>query len=55
MKGRLRTVFETRDTETSRKLARGIADEYAENAPKAVETQERGFDDATAVLALPEY
>lgn len=55
MKGRLRTVFEANNTETSRKLAREIADEYADKAPKAVETLERGFDDATAVLALPEY
>lgn len=28
---------------------------WPEKAPKAVETLERGFDDATAVLALPEY
>ena len=39
----------------SRKLARDIADEFIEKAPKEVETLESGFDDATAVLALPEY
>lgn len=55
IKGRLRTVFEASDIETSRKLARDIADEFIEKAPKAVETLESGFDDATAVLALPEY
>ena len=55
IKGRLRTVFEASDIETSRKLARDIADEFIEKAPKAVETLESGFDDTTAILALPEY
>jgi transposase-like protein len=50
---RLRAIFEAPDAETARLLlARFVAD-YHETAPSAVATLERGFDDATAVLALP--
>lgn len=50
---RLRALFEAPDVETARLLlARFVAD-YHETAPTAVATLERGFDDATAVLALP--
>jgi len=55
LKPRLRTVFEASDTNTARKLMNDIANEFAEKAPRAVETLEQGFDDAVAVLDLPEY
>lgn len=50
---RVRAIFEAPDEDTARLLlARFVAD-YAETAPAAVATLERGFDDATAILALP--
>ena len=50
---RVRAIFEAPDMETARLLlARFVAD-YAASAPAAVATLERGFDDATAILALP--
>lgn len=54
LKARLRTVFEASDTETARQLARGIHEEYAEKAGRAVETLDHGLEDAVAILALPE-
>ena len=50
---RLRAIFEAPDEATARLLlARFVAD-YSQTAPNAVATVERGFDDATAILALP--
>jgi transposase-like protein len=50
---RVRAIFEAPDLETARTLlARAVAD-YEHVAPTAIATLERGFDDATAVLALP--
>jgi transposase-like protein len=50
---RVRAIFEAPDDATARLLlARFVAD-YHETAPAAVATLERGFDDATAILALP--
>jgi transposase-like protein len=50
---RLRSIFTAPDETTARTLlARFVAD-YQAQAPAAVATLERGFDDATAVLALP--
>jgi transposase-like protein len=50
---RLRPIFDAPDETTARTLlARFVAD-YQTTAPAAVATLERGFDDATAVLALP--
>jgi putative transposase len=50
---RVQAIFEAPDLETARLLlARFVAD-YSQTAPAAVATLERGFDDATAVLALP--
>jgi putative transposase len=42
LKARLRTVFEANDTETARKLAKGIHEEYADKAARAVETLDQG-------------
>jgi putative transposase len=50
---RVRAIFEAPDTETARVLLAKFSADYAQRAPAAVATLERGFDDATAVLALP--
>ena len=50
---RLHAICDAPDLETARTLlARFVAD-FEQVAPGAVATLERGFDDATAVLALP--
>jgi putative transposase len=51
---RVRAVFEAPDLETARLLLTALCAEFEHTAPTAVATLERGFDDATAVLALPE-
>lgn len=55
LKSRLRPVFEASDTKTARLLAKGIQEQYAIKAGRAVETLDRGLEDAIAVLTLPEY
>jgi putative transposase len=50
---RVRAIFEAPDTETARVLLAKFSADYQQRAPAAVATLERGFDDATAVLALP--
>ncbi len=50
---RIRAIFEAPDLETARTLLDKLVSEYAQRAPAAVATLERGFDDATAILALP--
>jgi putative transposase len=50
---RIRAIFEAPDLETARTLLDKLVSDYAERAPAAVATWERGFDDATAILALP--
>lgn len=50
---RVRAIFEAPDVETARLLLARVVADYAKTAPAAVATLERGFDDATAVLALP--
>jgi putative transposase len=50
---RVRAIFEATDGETARLLLEKFSADYAQRAPAAVATLERGFDDATAVLALP--
>jgi transposase-like protein len=51
---RVRALFEAPDSATARVLLEKVDADYAQSAPTAVATLERGFDDATAVLALPE-
>jgi putative transposase len=51
---RVRAIFEAPDEATARLLLVAFSAEYQHSAPTAVTTLERGFDDATAVLALPE-
>lgn len=50
---RVRAIFEAPDLETARLLLARFVVDYQQTAPAAVATLERGFDDATAVLALP--
>lgn len=50
----LRALFEAPDLATARTLLRQITATFAARAPKAVTILEAGFDDATAVLALPD-
>jgi putative transposase len=50
----LRTLFEASDLATARVLLQQLLLTYASRAPKAMVALEAGFDDATAVLALPE-
>lgn len=50
----LRSLFEAPDLATARTLLRQVMARFSARAPKAMATLEAGFDDATAVLALPE-
>ncbi len=50
---RLRPIFDAPDQATARTLLASFVADYQAKAPAAVATLERGFDDATAVLALP--
>jgi transposase-like protein len=50
---RLRPIFDAPDEATARTLLASFVANYQTKAPAAVATLERGFDDATAVLALP--
>jgi putative transposase len=50
----VRAIFDAPDPETARTFLLKFSVEYHQTAPTAVATLERGFDDATAVLALPE-
>jgi transposase-like protein len=49
----LRPIFDAPDETTARTLLARFVHDYQTKAPAAVATLERGFDDATAVLALP--
>jgi putative transposase len=50
----LRRLFEADTPEAARTLLGEIVAAYAKSAPKAVDCLEAAFDDATAVLCLPE-
>ena len=50
---RVRPIFDAPDEATARTLLASFVADYQSKAPAAVATLERGFDDATAVLALP--
>jgi transposase-like protein len=51
---RVRAILDAPDMKTARMLKNGFVEEYADKAPKAVQVLEDGFDDVTAVLALPD-
>jgi transposase-like protein len=50
----LHALFEAPDLPTARVLLHSLLETYVSRAPNAMATLEAGFDDATAVLALPE-
>lgn len=51
---RLRHIFDAPDLDTARRLLERVVQEFEAVAPKAVERLEAGFEDAMAVMALPE-
>ena len=51
---KLRAIFDAPDVETARLLLNQTLEEYQDQAEKAMDILEKGFDDATAVLTLPE-
>lgn len=54
LKAKIRLMFNAPDMETARRLLDDILSEYGSRAPKAVACLEAGFEDAMAVMALPE-
>ena len=51
---KLRAILDAPDLQTARLLFSKTVETYQDKIPKAMETLENGFDDATAVLMLPE-
>ncbi|HEX8034420.1 MAG TPA: transposase [Ktedonobacterales bacterium] len=51
---RLRMLFEASDLPTARVLLQELLETYTNKSPKVMTNLEAGFDDASAVLALPE-
>ncbi len=51
---RLRYMFDAPDLETARRILELVVQEFEALAPRAVERLEAGFEDAMAVMALPE-
>lgn len=51
---KIRAIFEAPDAKTARVLLNQVLEEYRNKAPKAMEVLEEGFEDAIAVLELPE-
>jgi putative transposase len=51
---RVRACLDAPDTETARILVNRVLEDFEAKAPKAMTILEAGFDDATAVLVLPE-
>jgi putative transposase len=54
VKGMVRAIFEAPEPEVARKCLQDTLAAFQEKAPKAMETLENGFEDATAVLHYPE-
>jgi transposase-like protein len=51
---KVRAILETPDVKSARVLLTQVLEEYRNKAPKAMEVLEEGFEDAIAVLELPE-
>jgi len=51
---RLRHIFDAPDLDTARRLLKEVVQEFEAVAPKAMERLEAGFEDAMAVMVLPE-
>lgn len=54
IQARVRAILEAPDMDTARMLLQQTLAAYEDKAAKAMRVLERGFDDATAVLTLPE-
>jgi len=54
IKAKVQAILQAPDIETARMLLKKTLDAYEKKAPRAMKILEEGFDDATAVLALPE-
>jgi len=54
MKKYVRSIFDFADMSTARTLLKQTLERFQETAAKAMGLLEEGFDDATAVLELPE-
>jgi putative transposase len=54
LKQHVRSIFDAADTATARTLLNQTLERFKETASKAMAVLEAGFDDATAVLELPE-
>src|SRR5690606_40889407 len=52
--GHVRRILDAADSQTARLLLNETLKAFEEKAPKAMHILENGFEDATAVLALPE-
>ncbi len=52
--GRLRLIFDAPDLATARRFMDEVIRDYGYRAPKAVERLEAGFEDAMAVMTLPQ-
>lgn len=55
LKTRLRPMFDAIDMSAARKLFSEIVTDFATKAPKAIECLESGFEDAMAVMSIPEH
>lgn len=51
---RVKAVLDAPDIDTARLLLNQVLEVYEQRAPKTMQVLEAGFDDATAVLVLPE-
>ncbi|WP_234970240.1 transposase, partial [Carboxydothermus pertinax] len=51
---KVRAILEAPDSDTARMLLNQVLDEYRVKAAKAMDILESGFEDAVAVLELPE-
>ncbi|ETA81163.1 IS256 family transposase, partial [Youngiibacter fragilis] len=54
LKTRIQAILHAPDMGTARLLLMRVLEEYEEKAPKAMRILEEGFDDAVAILSLPE-
>jgi putative transposase len=54
LKKHIRSIFDAADTNAARTLLNQTLEKFQATAPKAMAVLENGFDDATAVLELPE-
>jgi len=54
IKAKVQAILQAPDIETARMLLKKTLEEYEKKAPRAMSILEEGFDDATAVLSLPE-